>query len=217
MEWTRAIDAYCERTDPGYWAEPVNALTNIAFLIAAVIVWRRGARGIAGVLAAILFVVGVGSWLFHTHATAWAALADTTPIAAYILVYVYAANRWLWGLSRVWSVAGALAFIPYAAVVTPLFAAVPFLAISSVYWSVPLLIAGYAVGLHHRLPVAARGLAIGAAILVVSLVFRSLDVPSCAAIPFGTHFMWHILNAVMLGWMIEVLRRRMVEAGPPER
>jgi hypothetical protein len=30
MELTRAIDAYCERLDAGYWAEPVNAVTNAA-------------------------------------------------------------------------------------------------------------------------------------------------------------------------------------------
>jgi hypothetical protein len=25
------IDAYCERLGPGLWAEPLNALTNLAF------------------------------------------------------------------------------------------------------------------------------------------------------------------------------------------
>jgi hypothetical protein len=26
-------------------------------------------------------------------------------------------------------------------------------------------------------------------------------------VPVGTHFLWHLLNALMLGWMIEVLGR----------
>jgi hypothetical protein len=26
----------------------------------------------------------------------------------------------------------------------------------------------------------------------------------------GTHFLWHILNGLMLGWMIEVYRRHML-------
>ena len=34
MDPLRFIDAYCERTDPSYWSEPVNAVTNAAFLIA---------------------------------------------------------------------------------------------------------------------------------------------------------------------------------------
>ena len=32
--WTRQIDIYCERLGPGFWAEPVNALSNGAFLVA---------------------------------------------------------------------------------------------------------------------------------------------------------------------------------------
>jgi hypothetical protein len=50
-------------------------------------------------------------------------------------------------------------------------------------------------------------MAIGAAILVISLVFRSADAALCPAFPLGTHFLWHILNAVMLGWMIVVMVR----------
>jgi len=73
MDWTRAVDAYCERTGPEYWAEPVNALTNAAFLIAALVMWRRTAGlPLARVLCLILFVIGLGSYLFHTHATLWA-------------------------------------------------------------------------------------------------------------------------------------------------
>jgi hypothetical protein len=37
------IDAYCERLGPGLWAEPLNALTNLAFIVAALIcAWRLG-------------------------------------------------------------------------------------------------------------------------------------------------------------------------------
>ena len=71
----------------------------------------------------------------------------------------------------------------------------------------PLLILIYAALLRRRLPETARGLAIGAGLLIVSLTFRTLDQPLCDALPFGTHFLWHVLNAVMLGWMIEVWRR----------
>ena len=71
----------------------------------------------------------------------------------------------------------------------------------------PLLIGLYAFLLRHRAPVTAGGLAFGAALLVVSLTFRSLDDPLCSTIPLGTHFLWHVLNAVMLAHMILVLLR----------
>jgi len=48
---------------------------------------------------------------------------------------------------------------------------------------------------------------IGAVILGVSIVFRSVDQLTCSIIPIGTHFLWHILNAVMLGWMVLVIHR----------
>lgn len=212
MEWTAYIDGYCERTDPGYWSEPVNAVTNAAFLIAAAVMWGRTAGLPLGrVLCAILFAIGVGSYLFHTHAQAWAATADVVPIGLFILVYVYAANLTFWGWP-VWLAAlGAAAFVPWAAVLTPVFAALPFLSISAFYWPVPLLIALYAVLLRRRAPATARGLALGAGLLVVSLTFRSLDMVLCAAVPFGTHFMWHVMNGLMLGWMIEVWRRGALE------
>ena len=102
---------------------------------------------------------------------------------------------------------GALAYIPYTAVLTPAFEALPFFSISSFYWPLPVLIFSYAALLRRRAPELARNLAIGAGILCVSLTARSVDEPLCAAIPLGTHFLWHILNAVMLGWMIETWRR----------
>ena len=62
----------------------------------------------------------------------------------------------------------------------------------------------------EKLPVpdgAAANLAIGAAILCASLVARSLDEGLCASLPLGTHWLWHVLNATMLAWMIETWRR----------
>lgn len=48
-------------------------------------------------------------------------------------------------------------------------------------------------------------------LLVVSLAFRSLDGTFCGGVPVEAHFLWHLLNAVMLGWMIEVWRRHALE------
>lgn len=198
------IDAYCERLGPAFWAEPVNALTNAAFLLAALLMWRRAAGVPMGrALAAMLGAIGVGSFLFHTFANGLTAALDVTPILGFILLYLFAANRDLLGLSgwRAW--AATAAFLPYAALTVPLFAQVPGLGSSAGYAPIPVLILAYAWVLR-RSAATARGFVIGAAILVVSLAFRTLDGPVCAVKPLGTHYLWHILNAVMLGWMIEV-------------
>ena len=108
-----------------------------------------------------------------------------------------------------------LLFFPYAAALVPVFQLIPGLGGSAGYAPVPLLILIYAVLLRHRAPETAAGMALGAAILIVSLTFRTLDAPLCPVWPAGTHFIWHLLNGIMLGWMIEVYRRhRLRETGP---
>ncbi|MDX1781049.1 MAG: ceramidase domain-containing protein [Thalassovita sp.] len=211
MDLLKSVDAYCERVGAGYWAEPVNTVTNLAFLIAAVLIWPRvRGLGLGRTLAAVLAVIGVGSWLFHTHAQVWAGMADTVPILIFVLIYIFAANRDFWHMPPRWAAAATVLFFPYAALMVPLFRMLPGLGASAGYAPVPLLIAIYALLLRRRAPETARGLGIGAAILAVSIIFRSLDAPLCTAWPPGTHFVWHLLNATMLGWMIEVYRRHML-------
>jgi len=210
MELSRTIDGYCERTDPTYWAEPLNAFTNAAFIIAAVVMWRRAEGYPAGrTLAGILFAIGIGSYLFHTHATVWAVILDVIPIVLFAMTYIFLANRDFWNMPVWISAVGAGLYVPYSTVVGTMFGKLPFFEISSVYWPLPLLILLYAALLSKRIPGTALNLAIGAIILCVSLTFRSLDEIVCAAFPIGTHIFWHILNAIMLGWMIETwLRHR---------
>ncbi len=211
MNWLEQVDNYCERTDFTFWSEPINAITNGAFLLAALAVWAilggkrdPGARLLVIVLAAI----GTGSFLFHTFATGWAATADVLPILIFILVYVHQATSRFFDLPRWAPWVAVIAFVPYSAAVTAGVAAIvgP-LSGSVAYVPVPILILIYAALVARRDPGTARGLAIGALILIASLTFRTVDEMVCASLPLGTHFLWHVLNGIMLGWMIVVLHR----------
>lgn len=216
MDWTAPIDGYCERLDPSFWAEPVNAATNAAFLIAALVMALR-LRGtdlpIAWALVGILTATGVGSFLFHTFAQPWAGMADSLPILLFILTYLYAATRDFLGAS--WKIATlvTLGFFPFAAATIPLFRLIPGLGDSAGYAPVPPLMFLYAGILWRRAPGTARGLVLAGVTLSASITFRALDAPLCPTFPLGTHFMWHLLNGVLLGWMIEVYRRHMMRAG----
>lgn len=214
MDWTQQVIAYCERTDMSYWSEPVNAATNAAFLIAAFVMWRR-TRGLglplATALAVVLGMIGVGSFLWHTHATRWAGMLDVLPILFFILIYIFAATRDFAGLHRNWAALAVALFFPWAAGVSAVLAMlVPGIGGNGAYASVALLIAVYGVALRHRAPSTALGLFVGAGLLCVSLAARAGDGALCGALPLGTHFLWHVLNAVMLGWMIELYRRHML-------
>ena len=217
MDWFEQVDGYCERTDFSYWSEPINAATNLAFIIAALVLWRRNTGvPMARVLSVILFATGFGSFLFHTHATLWASVADVVPIGIFILTYLFVVNRDMVPMGG-WLAAFATAlFIPFAAVLVPVLNQIPFIAISNFYWTVPILLALYAV-LMRRKPGIAQGFLIGAALLCLSITIRSLDKILCDVIPVGTHFVWHLLNGVMLGWMIHVYTRHMLATAPQGR
>lgn len=129
MDWTAPIDAYCERLDATFWSEPVNAVTNAAFLVAALLAfrdWRARGQGDPAALLLIVIValVGIGSFLFHTFATRWAALADVLPIALFINIYFCLALRRLVRLSWPFAVFGTLLFLGASQVLGPLFARV---------------------------------------------------------------------------------------------
>ncbi len=202
--------AYCERLhEPGLWAEPLNAITNLAFIVAAIVCWIRSgehATPVARLLIVWLFGIGIGSGLWHILATAWAGFLDVLFIALFVVTYFHAANRAFLGLGLWLSlgmIVALLAYIPLATL--GLSWLIPALGFSAVYASVALLIALYGILLWRRQGPVAHGLVIGALVLAGSIVVRTIDKPLCMSIPLGTHFIWHLLNAAMLAWMIEVL------------
>lgn len=218
MDWFEQVDAYCERTDFTFWSEPVNALTNLGYILVAL--WFLRAMGgvpLGRVLAALLLAIGIGSFLFHTVATAWARLADTLPIAIFILVYLYAVNRHVLGWP-VWAAgAGVLAYFPYAAGVVYVADLLPFFRISNFYWSVPILLFLYAALFRRQIGGLAKGFLAGGAVLSLSISIRSVDLAVCDSVPLGTHFLWHVFNAVMFVIVLGSYRVHMLAAHDTRR
>lgn len=194
------IDLYCERIGPGVWAEPLNALTNLAFLVAALAAWLQARRLNAatldiGLLSGLITAIGVGSGLFHTFATAWAFAADVTPILLYQVAYLWIYCRRVIRLPP-GHVLAVIALFLMAGLVT-----LPFRGLLSGSLSyIPALLLLLALGAYHYTSTD-RGptlLLWAAAILLASLTFRTLDPVVCAQVPIGTHFLWHLLNGLLL-------------------
>jgi hypothetical protein len=218
MYLSQSIDIYCERLDVGIWAEPINAVTNFAFILAAIIMWIRCKNLVEGrVLAFLLFSIGCGSFLFHTFAQTWAAILDVTPILIFILTYIYAANRRFLVWSKRMSITGVILFLPYQFLVVSILSSIQFLGSSAQYVPVAILIFFYSALLHKSKTNLSRELFVGATILSLSIFARTIDEPLCLIVSVGTHFIWHILNAIMLAWMIEILRRHMLAGYSLER
>lgn len=226
---------YCERgTDTALWAEPLNAVSNAGFFLAALIFWqcllwrpREQRSADHYLLIALVFLIGLGSLAFHLFATAGTELADVIPITVFMLVYLgVALNRFL-SVPPGWTVllvAGFAGLMAAAAQVhcwdggiglagtaegskTCLNGSMSYL---------PALAAMIIVGMlaaerRHR----AAPYVLGAAVVfIVSVLLRSLDFVFCDEVTIdgrdvGTHFMWHLLNAVV----IFLLLRATLETG----
>ena len=200
MAWADPVDLYCERTDASLWSEPVNALSNAAFLIAALLalrLWRRGDREDwpALVLIIVVAVVAVGSFVFHTVATRAAILADVIPIAVFIYGYLLLALVRFLHFRVIAAAAIVVAFAICAQTLSSL--APPRLLNGSVGY-LPALIALIAVAITATQQRVRRSLGFAALVFAISLAFRTADMAMCPAFPLGSHFVWHILNAVLL-------------------
>jgi hypothetical protein len=210
MDWSEPIDLYCERTDPGFWAEPLNAVSNLAFLIAAAaafVRWRRAGASDWPLLAliAVTALVGIGSFIFHTVATRGAALLDVVPIALFIYSYLFLALRRFFRLPLIASICIVAAF---AALSYGLQEIAPPDLLNGSYGYLPALVATLVVGLLRRSESSGRIILAAAGALAVSLIFRTIDMAVCNALPLGTHFLWHGLNGVVLYWLLRAALNR---------
>ncbi len=215
---TSFLDAYCERTGPGLWGEPFNALTNFAFIVAAVMalrLWRRhpGLDVRNGwdllLLIALLFAIGIGSALWHTFATRWAMSADTIPILLFISVFLLS---FLVRLARLRWIGTIAFFMLFQIVNRGVKAQFPpeFLNGSIFYlptWATLLIMTALLAVKRHP---TVRSFALAGGLFTVSLFFRTVDERICDAFPIGTHFLWHVCNAIVLYLLLAALIR---EAG----
>jgi hypothetical protein len=237
MNLSERVFLYCERGANGaLFAEPLNAASNISFLLAALaallLLLRRPREQRSAdhfLFVALVFLIGLGSLSFHLLADRASLLADVIPINVFMLVYLgFALNRFLrvpvgWmvllligfvGIVRLtvqvrcWG--GGIGF-PGAEVA----GASECLNGSLVY--LPALLAMAIVGglMAERKHPAAPYILWAALIFTISVTFRSIDLALCDAYQFqgrkmGTHFIWHLLN----GLALFLLLRASLEVGP---
>lgn len=224
MDWFQAVDIYCERTSAAYWAEPFNALSNLAFplaaLWAAVAARRRGlGQPILWILITMAALIGFGSFLFHTHANRWSELADTLPIWSFVGAFVLTAMHHIGGMAPA-KVARVAGFIALAVVLTIWLLASGEGADAAAHQADPLNGSGqyapavvallvFSVFTWWRTSPSAPWIWAATATFLLSLAFRTVDMAICASLPLGSHFVWHLLNAVMIGLLLQMLIRNL--------
>lgn len=202
MNWAEHIDLYCERTDASLWSEPLNALSNLGFLLVAVVLWKRVAgRGRdLQLLDGLIFAIGLGSLAFHTLATRWAALLDIAFIALFVLVFHQRFQVRIGGAGNARAWAGSALFVGLAVLFLMATRALPPLPLngSEIYLPPFALLLWCAAAARQVQPAAARWLVRAAGLFVISLACRVSDTLLCDSWPAGTHVGWHLVNAMVL-------------------
>ena len=220
--WLKQFFLYCERgSDPTFWAEPFNAISNGAFLIAAAssvpaLASVRASRPVVPetLLVLLCAIIGIGSFCFHTFATRWAFMFDTGSIAIMSVAYlIYAVRRFL-GARWKGTVAAIAAlmlgfalvrYIPCPVGLLPITAAAGHPCLNGSLGYLPVIAAMGIIGglLAVRRHPAGRLLLGAALVFGGSLAVRSVDTEVCALTVLwgrarGTHALWHVLNAVAI-------------------
>jgi hypothetical protein len=221
MNWFQPIDLYCERTSTAWWAEPFNAISNVAFLLAAL--WalselrkRPPLDPLAVLLTALAATVGIGSFLFHTFANSWSELADVVPILTFVSVYAAAVLVRLAGprlalAPRQGLLVAAFAYpgLSIGMRPTPAGGIAPSDGLNGSTQYLPIVIGLIVLStllILRRRPTA-PWIGRATATFCAALAFRTIDLAVCPSWPIGTHFVWHLLDGLTVGLLLQALIR----------
>jgi len=186
---TDYVDGYCERVAPGLWGEPLNSLSNLAFLVAAVLVWRLADGARTGrLLAGSIGLVFVASSVFHLVATRWAAVGDSVAILVFVLVYAALFPRVFFGWRYAWLAAPAFLVLTAGTALLG----------GGLYLAALIGLGTFAALLGFRRDADWTHFAVAGALFALSLSLRTVDRDVCDYVPVGTHFLWHLLNGLVL-------------------
>ncbi len=190
---------YCEHLGLRSFTEPINAISNLAFLFAAYLAMRQvrelpeisaGARLLPWSLAA----VAIGSFLYHSFRSPITYLIDILPLGAFMVLVICLSLRRLKAKISTVIIAG-LAFLSLQII------ALIYVPNNFLNGSTPYLVALSSIPpimfltSHHRNGLFSE-LATIAILFAIALFFRSADRAICSWLPIGTHFLWHITSAI---------------------
>ncbi|TAF76540.1 MAG: hypothetical protein EAZ52_04140 [Alphaproteobacteria bacterium] len=196
----------CERESLAWFAEPLNVISSLLFFVVAIMVFRymrRFQEDLHGykiydlhAMNALIFMIGIGSTLYHVHPTPTTELIDMIPIVSFIVVFFLSAMRRIVKCSMFETMICFLAFGGGTHILVDQF---PQAMNDSIgYFSSMASLVAIAFYLNIKRRRTAQAFLVAALIGVISLFFRSVDTALCDMFPMGTHFLWHSCNALLI-------------------
>lgn len=206
LDWLKPIDIYCERISAAFWAEPLNAFSNLSFIFTGLFFLfqlRKNGHDNFWIrwLSLMTIIVGVGSFLFHTFANFWSMWADVLPIMILMCTYFFYVLKKVFRFSLITTIFGLLTFFLVGFLLEAYLPrwfngsisyAHAFASMGLTYWFT-----------RHTNPIFSKSVKTALILFFISLVFRSTDMAFCESITIGTHFLWHLINGAMIGYLLK--------------
>ena len=195
------MDFYCERTNNQIFNEPINAISNIFFIIVSIslfkILRKNQSDKIYYVQPILIFLIGIGSFLFHLKPNLITLYSDIIPIFLFSLSFIFLFNRNVINISNLNSALLFILFFTLLLFITPKLK-YEILNGSEFYFANYFFLAMYTIWLYFKKSDSFQLLFLGFIFFNLSILLRSIDNHICNYLSIGTHFLWHFFNAYLL-------------------
>tara|TARA_B100000035_G_scaffold235688_1_gene203950 strand:+ start:919 stop:1551 length:633 start_codon:yes stop_codon:yes gene_type:complete len=195
------MDFYCERTNGQIFNEPVNAISNIFFIIVSLslikILRKNQSNKIYYIQPILIFFIGIGSFLFHLNPNIITLYSDVIPIFLFSLSFIFFFNRDIININYLNNALLFLLFFFLFLFITPKIN-YEILNGSEFYFANYFFLTMYTIWLYLKKSDFFQLLLLGFIFFNLSILLRSLDNHICEYFSIGTHFLWHFLNAYLL-------------------
>lgn len=190
---------YCERISNYIFAEPVNLITNLAFIISAFFVYKmlkakNVKNSIYNFFPWIIFLISLGSSLWHLYGSPITLPFDAVPVYIFLGLSLFLLLENLSKSAKLkFGIIGI--FILFQIFLTINF---PHLFNGSIHHIASVaLLSALIIWIYRKIgKTAALQLFYIFLIYAVAIIFRTIDIQICPIFAVGTHFLWHIFVAI---------------------
>ena len=195
---------YCERTSADIFSEPLNSLTNLAFIFISYLIFKKYKNYKNGLIfSGLIFFIGLGSFLLHTIPSKITALIDVIFILFFIIFFLYILYKNVLKTKIIYALF--LSFVSpvlYFYLGSSLKENFPLFGDSSFYIFILLNLILIYFYLLIKNTNFSNYILIASIIFLISIFFRIIDQVYCDINFYGTHFLWHILNSLVLFYLV---------------
>ena len=189
---------YCERTTNYLFAEPLNATSNLFFIISAYVLKRKH-NVKDNIFSYLIYFIGISSFFWHIFNNNLTAFLDTLSIILFISIYLFRFYYRIFKLSYLSSIFLITFFIIFSILFSAVFNSS---VIGSSSFYLPILSHLFLNYLLLKLKVPTliqlKSLLYASLIFSISIILRYIDEFICTNFIYGTHFLWHGLNSIVL-------------------